>query len=72
VAFDVLLIPALGIVGAAAASLLAYSVSTIALLVAYRAETGGRMLALVPRLSDARQLAAAIGRSLGRPRRQQS
>lgn len=66
VIFDVALIPVWGIVGAAAASLAAYGLSTVALLVAYRQVTGGRILALVPRPSDLGDLVSTIRRSLGR------
>ncbi len=59
VALDVLLIPALGIEGASLASLIAYSTGAAVLLIAYRRVTGSSLLALVPRVEDARQLAAA-------------
>ena len=67
VVLDVILIPAWGIVGAAVASLLAYALSTAALLVVYRSVTGGRMLALVPRPTDARDLVGTIRRALAGP-----
>jgi O-antigen/teichoic acid export membrane protein len=66
VAFDLALIPTLGIVGAAVASLLAYAVTAAALLLAYRSVTGGRLSALVPRPADARDLLTATRRTLGR------
>ena len=66
VAFDLALIPGLGIVGAAVASLLAYSVTTVALLLAYRSVSGGRFSALLPRPSDARDLLGATRRTLNR------
>ncbi|HYI66211.1 MAG TPA: polysaccharide biosynthesis C-terminal domain-containing protein [Candidatus Limnocylindrales bacterium] len=66
VSLDLVLIPAWGIVGAAAASLAAYGLSTVVLLLAYRHVTRGRLLALVPRPSDVRDLVATIQRSLAR------
>jgi stage V sporulation protein B len=67
VAFDLLLIPAIGINGAALASLFAYTVSAACLLVAYRRITGGALRALLPGPRDLVQLrtlaAAAVGRS---------
>ncbi len=54
VVLDLGLIPLLGIIGAAFASLITYSVSAAALLVIYRQVTGGSALALVPRPSDVR------------------
>lgn len=63
IVLDVTLIPAFGILGAAAASLFAYALGTIALLAAYRRVTDGRLLALVPRPSDIGQLAAIVARS---------
>lgn len=66
VIFDLVLIPTWGIVGAAAASLVAYGVSTAAMLVAYRAVTGGRLGALLPRPSDATQLLSIARRTLAR------
>jgi O-antigen/teichoic acid export membrane protein len=56
VVLDLLLIPWLGIDGAALASLLTYTVSAAVLLRAYRGLTGGSMLALVPTPDDARRL----------------
>lgn len=58
VALDLLLIPVLGIEGAAIASLLAYSASAITVLVAFKAVTGGSLWRLVPRPADARSLVA--------------
>jgi stage V sporulation protein B len=52
VIFDLTLIPALGIEGAALASLLAYTIGAAALLVAYRRVTGGSLLMFVPTVSD--------------------
>lgn len=49
---NLLLIPTLGIVGAALASLLSYSASAALLLAAYRRVTGASILALLPRTSD--------------------
>ena len=65
VGLDLLLIPAWGIVGAAAASLAAYGLSTAVLLLAYRRVTRGRLRALVPRPSDVGDLVSTIRRSLG-------
>lgn len=73
VTFDLWLIPAFGIEGAALASLLTYSTSATFLLVAYRRITGARLVALVPRGADVlmlvregSKLLRTIGRS-GRP-----
>jgi O-antigen/teichoic acid export membrane protein len=67
VIFDLLLIPALGINGAALASLIAYTVSAAGLLVAYRRITGGALGALLPGPRDFVHLrmlaAAALGRN---------
>ena len=52
-AFDVALIPALGIRGAAIAAVLSNTATAIALLLAYRSVTDGRLVDLVPRPSDA-------------------
>jgi stage V sporulation protein B len=62
VVLDLVLIPAWGIVGAAVASLIAYSMSATTLLVAYRAVTGGRLARLVPGLADASDLRSLVGR----------
>jgi Na+-driven multidrug efflux pump len=56
IAFDLLLIPAMGIEGAALASLLTYSTSASLLLMTYWRVTGGSMRALLPTLSDLRSL----------------
>lgn len=53
---DLLLIPALGIAGAAIASLAAYAVSAAILLAAFRAVTGTPLSLLLPRASDATAL----------------
>ncbi|HJP71908.1 MAG TPA: lipopolysaccharide biosynthesis protein [Candidatus Limnocylindria bacterium] len=66
VALDVTLIPAMGIVGAAVASLVAYSLMAAALLYAYRAATGGTLLSLVPRPDDLRDLRTLVDRRLAR------
>ena len=58
--FDLVLIPILGLVGAGIASVLTYTVSTIALLVGYRAVTGGRLMALVPRVGDISDAVATL------------
>jgi O-antigen/teichoic acid export membrane protein len=50
---DLLLIPVLGIEGAAVASLAAYAVSATILLAAFRAVTGTSLRLLLPRASDA-------------------
>lgn len=52
-AFGVLLIPPLGIEGAAIASVGAYAGLTIALLIAYRSVTRAQLRSLVPRPADA-------------------
>lgn len=52
VVFDVALIPVWGILGAAVASLLTYSLTAVALALAYRSVTDGRLLALVPGPAD--------------------
>jgi O-antigen/teichoic acid export membrane protein len=62
IVFDLALIPSLGLVGAGIASILTYSVSTIALLAAYRAVTGGRLSALIPRPADVAYVVAAVRR----------
>jgi len=64
IVFDLALIPTLGLVGAGIASVLTYSVSTVALLAGYRAVTGGRLAALVPRPADVAYVVAAV-RSFG-------
>jgi stage V sporulation protein B len=64
---DLLLIPWLGIVGAALASVLSYGAVAIFLLVAYRRITDSPTIALVPRWSDV-QLLAELVRTRGRPR----
>jgi stage V sporulation protein B len=56
VVFDLLLIPTIGINGAALASLFAYSVSAASLLVAYRRITGGSLTALLPGPRDFLQI----------------
>ena len=66
VVLDLALIPGLGIVGAAVASLVAYSLTTAALLYAYRAATGGTLVSLVPGLEDLRGLRTLVDRRLAR------
>jgi stage V sporulation protein B len=66
VVLDLVLIPAMGIVGAAVASLVAYSLMTAALLYAYRAATDGALASLVPGLGDLRDLRALVDRTLAR------
>ncbi len=68
VSLDLVLIPRLGIVGAALASLLSYAAGAAFMLGAYRRLTGSRIGALVPRLGDLRvlvDLAWAGGRRRG-------
>jgi O-antigen/teichoic acid export membrane protein len=70
VSLDLLLIPWLGIVGAALASLLSYTAVAVVMLVAYRRITGSRTLALLPRWSDIELLARVVrtrGRLAGSP-----
>ena len=55
---DLILIPALGIVGAALASLVAYSLSAVALVGAFARAAGSDPLQLIPRWSDAIGVAA--------------
>lgn len=56
---NLLLIPPLGIAGAAIASLVAYLVSATVLLIAFQWITGARLQQMVPRPQDARMLARA-------------
>jgi stage V sporulation protein B len=63
VAADFVLIPALGIDGAALASLVAYAVSASVLLAAYLRLTDGSLGALVPHPADVRLLVSAAGRA---------
>jgi Na+-driven multidrug efflux pump len=56
----------MGIVGAAIASLVAYSLMTAALLYAYRVATGGILTSLIPGLEDLRDLRALVDRRLAR------
>jgi stage V sporulation protein B len=60
VVLDLALIPGFGILGAAVASLVAYSLLAVTLLVAYRAATDGSLMALVPRPSDLRDLRTLV------------
>jgi stage V sporulation protein B len=66
VALDLVLIPSLGILGAAIASLVAYSLMTAALLYAYRSATGGTLVSLIPRPEDLRDLRTLVDRRLAR------
>jgi O-antigen/teichoic acid export membrane protein len=69
VVLDLALVPALGIGGAAVASLLAYAAGAIAILLFYRWVTGGRLSALVPTVADVRDLVqsgAALARAARR------
>jgi O-antigen/teichoic acid export membrane protein len=61
---DLVLIPRLGIEGAAVASALAYAVTALVLLGCYRRVTGGRSLALLPCASDLRDLVGVVRRTL--------
>jgi O-antigen/teichoic acid export membrane protein len=61
---DLLLIPALGIVGAAIASLVAYGVSAVILLAAFRAVTSTPLRHLVPSVADAYALLRLARRPL--------
>ena len=66
VCLDLLLVPQLGIVGAAIASLLAYTIGAAAILLMYRSATAARLGALVPTLADLRDLVqsgAAVARA---------
>lgn len=65
---DLLLIPVWGLMGAAIASVAAYTLSATALLAAYRRVTGARLTELVPRLDDLRAGLAFAGHALGRGR----
>lgn len=56
VVLDLILIPAYGITGAAAASLLAYTIGAGALVFAYRSVAGGQARALVPTWTDVREV----------------
>jgi stage V sporulation protein B len=67
VALDLLLIPVLGISGAALASVGAYGMGAVILLAAYRSVTGSSLTALIPTAADVRTLisvSARAGRSL--------
>jgi O-antigen/teichoic acid export membrane protein len=69
VVLDLALVPVLGIVGAAVASLIAYGAGAVAILVLYRSVTGANLSALVPTLADVRDLiqsGAALARAARR------
>ncbi|HET8776303.1 MAG TPA: oligosaccharide flippase family protein [Candidatus Limnocylindria bacterium] len=66
IVLDLVLIPGMGIIGAAIASLVAYSLMTAALLYAYRVATGGMLTSLVPGLDDLRDLRTLVDRRLAR------
>jgi O-antigen/teichoic acid export membrane protein len=68
VALDLALVPAFGILGAALASLLAYTAGAIAILLLFRHVTGARLAALAPTIADLRALIAS-GAALARPGR---
>jgi stage V sporulation protein B len=72
IAGDLILIPSLGIDGAALASLVAYAVSAVILLSAYRRTTGGALGALIPRARDGQRLASALGDAWRRRRLERS
>ncbi len=63
---DVILIPLWGIRGAAVASVLAYTVSAVILVVQYRRVSGGRVVLLLPRPSDVMDLLRMVRSRLGR------
>lgn len=66
VVLDLVLIPSLGIVGGATASLVAYSLMAAALLYAYRAVTAGSLASLIPGPEDLRDLRTLVDRRLAR------
>jgi Na+-driven multidrug efflux pump len=65
VVLDLALVPPLGIVGAAVASLVAYTVTAVALSLGFQRVTGQSALALIPRPSDAAVLARQATCGLG-------
>lgn len=69
IAGNLVLIPAIGIAGAATTSLLAYTVAAVALVVAYRSVTGASPLQLVPTPADAVRIVRRGGAILVRGRR---
>lgn len=68
VALDVALIPRWGLVGAAVASIGAYTLSAVALLGWYRRVTGAPLTALLPGPADVRASLAFAGQALDRGR----
>lgn len=68
VVLDLALIPGFGIVGAAIASLVAYSLMAAALLYTYRVATGATLTFLVPGAEDLRDLRTLVDRRLARRR----
>ena len=66
-AFQVTLIPILGLIGAGIAAVLAQTSSMVILLLAYRAVTGAHLTALIPRLADLGVM-VETARSIRRPR----
>lgn len=64
---DLILIPAFGITGAAAASLVAYTIGACVLVLAYRSVAGGRPRALVPTWADVREVVATARRIVSGP-----
>lgn len=64
---DIILIPILGIAGAALASLLSYSASAAVLLVAYRNVTGASVAGLLPRPSDLVAVFSVLQAHMPRP-----
>ncbi|WP_169512918.1 lipopolysaccharide biosynthesis protein [Actinopolymorpha alba] len=65
---DLVLIPLLGIEGAALASFVAYAGTAVVLLGCYRRVTGGRLLALLPGPADVVDLVRLVGGRLARGR----
>jgi O-antigen/teichoic acid export membrane protein len=65
---DLVLIPLLGIEGAALASVVAYAGTAAVLLGYYRRLTGGRLLALLPSVSDVADVLRLVRGRLGRRR----
>lgn len=65
-AFQVTLIPILGLIGAGIAAVLAQTASAVILLLAYRAVTGAHLTALIPRLGDLGVM-VETARSMRRP-----
>jgi stage V sporulation protein B len=62
IVFDLVLVPAFGIVGAAVASVLTYTASAAVLVWAFRRVTGAALGTLIPRPSDIGMLVATVRR----------